>query len=138
MGLLDNYTGIGMSPRPYEGHQIAMFELARFIDDMLDDDHYILTEWVLNRNDLNSPTPDVLVMQGDKGKGIPVMFIEIVRKADQQAVHQKILTVLPLYPSVKEAFLYNYETREWIRYDNTGIAASGYSYMLEENLNEAF
>jgi len=112
MGLLDNYTGIGMSPRPRKEHQKILKNLIINLDQ---DDISALTEQCVDEFDLDSKAPDVVIYEDDNNR-YPDVIIEITTHDKLKKIKDKVLELLQNYPVIKEAFVFDYETKKWFAF----------------------
>ena len=111
MGLTDNYTGIGMAPRPAFRHQIIMSSLLRGLHD---DGHgnEALTEFCVDKHNLDSPAPDIIIYN-DIDDRYPVIIIEITKTKERNIIREKVISLMKDYPAIIEAFVYDYEDDQW-------------------------
>lgn len=127
MGLTDNYSGIGMSPRPRREHQNI---LRNLIIAITDEGYYCLTEFCVDENDLNSPAPDI-VIYASNDDSTPQTIIEVTTRVEYKTICAKAKQLLTKYP-ITECFVYDYETRRWACYgQNVDTAEPSYSPLLE-------
>lgn len=136
MGLLDNYTGIGMAPRPTPLHQRIMLRLAIAIHNESDlDELDVLTESVVDVNNLNSPAPDVIVYDLENNSN-PVFIIEITTTGECKTIRNKVEKLLKDYPTIAEGWVYDYESDKWYGYGaeldaDEPLYSNLYNYMNE-------
>lgn len=131
MGLLDNYTGIGMSPRPSRQHQDIIKSLLVRIST---DDYYCLSEFCVDTKDLNSPAPDVVIYL-DRNDRYPIIIIEITTKSEFKKICDKVRKLMTDYSQVEESFVYDYETKYWVRIVDGKSEDTAYSSILNTDLN---
>ena len=133
MGLLDNYTGVGMSPRPIWRHQIAMSHLhANMYFELVPKGYLPLTEATVT-DDWNDKAPDIVVFDRNN---IPVSIIEITTSHDCDEIIEKCEDLMIRFPHA-EYFVYDYEneilygfdhaTQEWV----SSLDAELYSNYLD-------
>ncbi len=67
----------------------------------------------------------------------PIFEIEVVRKHGKKSSLKNIIEVLKKVESIQEAFLYNYETKDWTRYTKEDLKGekTDYSSTFEIHLN---
>ena len=111
MGLTDNYTGIGMSPRPAKKHQIAMRNILIALHDNSYGDE-TLTEFCVDSNDLDTPAPDIIIYN-DINDRYPVIIIEITKTKERNIIKEKAIKLMKDYPAIREAFIYDYKNDQW-------------------------
>lgn len=136
MGLLDNYTGIGMSPRPTNEHQAV---LSNLIYGLRSDDIYAIPEASVDSENLNAKAPDINIYE-DRGNRFPIIIIEITTKQERLTIINKVEDLLEQYPQIKEAFVYDYESNQWFAIflkteDNQGYKQD-YSEILDLYLSD--
>lgn len=132
MGLLDNYTGIGMSPRPQGEHQRV---IANLIYGLMGDGYNCLPEFCVDDNDLNSPAPDVVIYENE-GDRYPVVIIEVTTSKECKKIKEKVVQLMKDYDQVKEAFVYDYEKDEWFLFsDELDADDPSYSNLLEKDFS---
>ena len=105
MGLLDNYTGIGMSPRPSDLHQRVIGNLIVNLRIFGSPDFDVLPEAPVtaDRNDL---TPDVVVR--DMRTGEILIAIEITTHRELKAICNKCMELVDRFP-LAECWVFDYE-----------------------------
>ena len=120
MGLLDNYTGIGMSPRPKWQHQrIINRALHRAYDELNTQDLVMLPEATVT-DDWDDLAPDLVIFDPNN---IPVTIIEITTHKELRKILNKFDELIDRFPNA-ECFTFDYEneilykfnpaTDEWI------------------------
>ena len=113
MGLLDNYTGIGMSPRPKRNHQLAMFTFARqSFAELRNQGLYPLTEMTVT-DDTNDLAPDIVFFDQSN---YPVSIIEITTHKELHRIIKKCYDLIVRFPD-SEYFVYDYERLTLFQYD---------------------
>ena len=113
MGLLDNYSGIGMSPRPKWQHQIAMSNLhINAANELKRKGLHILTEATVTDN-WDDLAPDLVIF--DKAFH-PLTIIEITRAYQLDAIMDKCEELMERFPAA-EYFVYDYENEVLYGYD---------------------
>lgn len=133
MGLLDNYTGIGMSPRPARQHQHVM---ANLLIAIREDGFYALTEECINENDRNSPAPDLVIFT-DEDEKQPFAIIEITTTKELKAIKEKVQKLCAVYSYIQEAFIYNYEKKQWYCAGaNVDPENPSFSQIIDADLND--
>ncbi|MBQ3999334.1 MAG: hypothetical protein II644_08380 [Paludibacteraceae bacterium] len=107
MGLLDDYSGIGMSPRPQWKHQIAMSNFhTNACTELYQQGLQLLTEATVT-NDWNDLAPDLVVFDAHF---VPQTVIEITRTYQARAIINKCAELIERFPDA-EYFVYDYEQR---------------------------
>lgn len=141
MGLLDNYTGFGMTARPCFEHMDMLGKIIYGIDKTIkakELDLFVFPEWVLNPEDLESLAPDIVVYIGreeDSDIPIPAFFVEIGDSKEVPPILARMKEAMRAYPHVQESFLYNYEENTWLRMvGNTVEHGISYSQILAADL----
>lgn len=122
MGLLDNYTGVGMSPRPKWRHQNIMSNLH--IDAGLElrkKGLRFLTESTVT-NDWNDLAPDLVIFDRNEE---PLSMIEITTHKELNDIIDKCYVLIERFPEA-EYFVYDYEAQvlyQYIYEDDTWISS---------------
>lgn len=134
---IEHYNGLGMSPRPVKEHQKIIGRIYRNISLFLEAKNksnlevYIETEADFNKT--NSLTPDVSIYK--EGETTPIWILEVERTKGIKKTIEKIEgKFLPNYPSIREAFLYDYEKGVWYRFDCNGMTQSYQSTVLKRSM----
>ena len=129
-------TEIGMSPKAPREHQVIIRNLAKQIDDEIiendfDDELEVLTEWVIIPSNLNSQSPDVAIYKKAlKGANFKtVVAIEITTKREFKATKEKVIEYFELADKLKEAFVYDYETDRWAKFERKGEVTKNPSFL---------
>ena len=142
--------GLGMAS-PKEFHSLA----CKILYDGLSDHTRKRTNKLSRRNlDREAPVygwgrkgeikPDVayftsitMVSDIEASYEAPIFEIEVVRRHGEKKSLNNIKDVLEKVTSIQEAFLYNYETKEWTRYtpENHKGEETDYSSIFEIHLN---
>jgi Uma2 family endonuclease len=113
MGLLDNYTGVGMSPRPEWRHQNAIFRLiGRSYNEITRQGLVIYPEATVT-DDWNDKAPDLVIF--DKAS-CPLSIIEITTTAQLYAIIDKCEELMQRFP-LSEYFVYDNENEVLYMYD---------------------
>lgn len=106
MGLLDDYSGIGMSPRPKWQHQRAMAKMSiRSSLELEKKGLEILTEATVT-DDWDDKAPDLVIFDRTMR---PLSIIEITRSYQLHAIMDKCEELMERFPDA-EYFVYDYET----------------------------
>lgn len=122
MGLLDNYTGVGLSPRPKWRHQNIMSNLH--IDAGLElrkKGLRFLTESTVT-NDWNDLAPDLVIFDRNEE---PLSMIEITTHKELNDIIDKCYVLIERFPEA-EYFVYDYEAQvlyQYIYEDDTWISS---------------
>ena len=113
MGLLDNYTGVGMSPRPEWRHQRVMKRLLRNSDYELQRKGLeILTEATVTDN-WDDLAPDLVIFDE---RYHPLTIIEITTHKEVKKIINKCYVLIERFPHA-EYFVYDYEEDILYMYD---------------------
>lgn len=113
MGLLDNYTGIGMSPRPKWGHQgVIRHALYRTYDELEEHGLIMLSEATVTNN-WDDLAPDLVIFDS---RNEPLSIIEITTNKECAAIFKKCDDLIPRFPDA-EYFVYNYERNVLYEFD---------------------
>lgn len=108
MGLLDNYTGIGMSPRPQFLHQDYMLHIAHTMyDEVFANGMIVRTESTVTDN-WDDKAPDVIIYNRNN---VPLMFLEITIHRECRKIMRKCERLQTRFPAC-ECFVFDYETHE--------------------------
>ena len=100
------------------------------------DDIFCLPEFCVDKDDLDSLAPDVVLYQ-DKGDRYPVVIVDITIHKEFEVICQKAQQLMVDYPQVKESFVYDYEKEEWQCFGkNVDIDEPSFSSIFEINLND--
>ena len=113
MGLLDNYTGIGMSPRPKWRHQMIMARAVHLMYDELAKQDMILTTEATVTDDWNDLAPDLVAFSTDF---VPLLMIEITTHRELKQIIKKCYELIERFPDA-EYFVYDYEKDVLYMYD---------------------
>ena len=134
MGLLDNYSGIGMCPRPKWQHQgvIAQFFKCALPEIYMQD--LILLSEATVTDDWDDLAPDLVVFSPDME---PLCIIEITTHAQCNAIIRKCYELIERFPEA-EYFVYDYEERILYQYDgeNDDWLSSAEYILVSEYLNK--
>ena len=108
MGLLDNYTGIGMSPRPKFLHQDYLLHTAHAMyDEVFANGMIVRTESTVTDN-WDDKAPDVIIYNRNDA---PLMFLEITTHRECRKIMRKCEKLQTRFPDC-ECFVFDYEMRE--------------------------
>lgn len=154
------YGGLGM-PAPRMNHSMAcktiydelFSRLAK--SEKLDCRHLDREAPVFNWGEVGEIQPDIVyfdIMKFGSGKNRfanveyrdPLVFIEVIDKAHRTRPIKNITTAIEHKETIREAFLYNYETDHWTRFcrDIVGNVKeepnNDYSEVFEMNLSDLF
>ena len=105
MGLLDNYTGIGMSPRPKWQHQMVMSRLHINASAELQMKGLLMLTESTVTDDWDDLAPDLVVFDAEFR---PLMIIEITTHKECAAIIRKCEELMARFPEA-EYFVYDYE-----------------------------
>ncbi|MBQ7697716.1 MAG: hypothetical protein IJT35_03955 [Paludibacteraceae bacterium] len=114
MGLLDNYTGIGMSPRPKWRHQIVMSRAHHLMYDELAKQDMILATEATVTNDWDDLAPDIVAFDS---AFVPKLIIEITTHEELKRIIRKCYELIARFPD-SEYFAYDYEKEILYLYDS--------------------
>ena len=115
MGLLDNYSGIGMSPRPRWQHQIAMSNFhANAANELKRKGLLFLSEATIT-DDWDDNAPDLVIFNKAM---MPLSIIEITRSYQLGPILEKCEELMERFP-MSEYFVYDYEQEILYQYDAT-------------------
>lgn len=114
MGLLDNYTGIGTSPRPKWRHQMTMARAVRLMYDELAEQEMILTTEATVTDDWDDLAPDLVAFSTDF---VPLLMIEITTHRELKQIIKKCYELTARFPEA-EYFVYDYEKDILYMYDS--------------------
>ena len=135
MGLLDNYSGIGMCPRPKWQHQgvIAQFFKCALPEIYMQD--LILLSEATVTDDWDDLAPDLVVFSLDME---PLCIIEITTHAQCNAIIHKCYELIERFPEA-EYFVYDYERQILYQYDgeNDEWLSSSEYILVSKYLNKA-
>ena len=140
MGLLDNYTGVGMSPRPKWQHQIVMRDILLNADKELRRQGLLMLSEATVTNDWNDKAPDFVIFDDAFH---PLSIIEITRAEQLDAIIDKCEELMERFPDA-EYFVYDYEEKVLFMYDaesDRWLSSEEYelySKYLSEPLEEYF
>ncbi len=113
MGLLDNYTGIGMCPRPKWAHQIFMDNLLFNLKLELPKTFLPLTEATLT-DDWDDKAPDLVVF--DRADMYPLMMVEITTHHELLKIKRKCDNLAVRFPEI-ECWAFDYEEEKLYFFD---------------------
>ena len=114
MGLLDNYSGIGMSPRPKWQHQMVMSLFLGNAGRELRRKGLLLLTEVTVTDDWDDLAPDLVVFDAEFR---PFMIIEITTHKECAAIIRKCEELMARFPEA-EYFVYDYEKGELFAFDD--------------------
>lgn len=109
MGLLDNYSGIGMSPRPAAMHQDIIGNICYELRTL---DIFCRSEFCIDATDLNSLAPDI-VIYSERDDRYPVTIFEITTSKEFNTICDKVQELMRNYDHIQESFVYDYEKGFW-------------------------
>jgi hypothetical protein len=113
MGLLDNYTGIGMSPRPKWQHQHVIRHAMHYAYDELEQQGlYMLSEATVSAN-WDDLAPDLVIFDA---RNKPLSIIEITTHTERLEIIRKCHELIVRFPDA-EYFVYDYERNVLYAYD---------------------
>ena len=112
MGLLDNYTGVGMSPRPKWQHQILKDSFILNAGPEIRRNGLLLLGEVTVTDDWNDLAPDLVIF--DKNFE-PLSIFEITTSKECKAIIRKCHELIQRFPDA-EYFVYDYEEDILYRY----------------------
>lgn len=132
MGLLDDYTGIGMSPRPKWKHQNVIRHALRFTYDELEQQGLFMLSEATVTDDWEDLAPDLVIFNEHYE---PLSIIEITTHKECKKIIKKCKELICRFPET-EFFVYDYEQgalyaydaefNEWITGDDLGSAFLSY------------
>lgn len=123
MGLLDNYTGIGMSPRPKWMHQRIISRALVLMYDELEQQGLVCLPEATVTDNWDDLAPDLVIF--DSGCN-PVSIIEISTHREYRKIIQKCYDLIVRFPKA-EYFVYDYEGQVLYKLDfdtNTWIPST--------------
>ncbi len=109
MGLTDNYTDIGMSPKQTNEHQAVLSDL---LFGLRSDNIFTLQEVRADSENNNAKAPDINIYE-NKDDQFPIVIIEVTTSDEEDIIISKVEELMDNYKTIKEGFIYNYETDEW-------------------------
>ena len=140
MGLLDNYTGIGMSPRPKWQHQNVMRRAIHRTYEELEAQDLIMQSESTVTDDWNDLAPDLVIFDACY---LPLSIIEITTHKDCKKIIRKCHELIVRFPDA-EFFVYDYEedvlygyngpTSEWVTEDEYELKSQYLSQPLRNYL----
>ena len=113
MGLLDNYSGIGMSPRPKWQHQIAMSNFMTNASREIRREGLLLLTEATVTDDWDDLAPDLVIFDELFN---PLTIIEITRFGQVDAIINKCAELMERFPE-SEYFVYDYENKILYMFD---------------------
>lgn len=114
MGLLNDYSGVGMSPRPKWRHQMVMSQLlANMYFELIPKGYVPLTEATVTDN-WNDLAPDIVVFDQNN---VPMMIVEITTHKECYEILQKCEELMERFPYA-EYFVYDYESEVLFGFDD--------------------
>ena len=113
MGLLDNYTGVGMSPRPRWQHQNLISQLIGKSYEEMKRQHLLMLPEATMTNDWNDKAPDLVIFDDAFH---PLSIIEITRAEQLDAIIDKCEELMERFPDA-EYFVYDYEEKVLFMYN---------------------
>ena len=132
MGLLDNYTGIGMSPRPKWQHQMVIRRVQNRTAQELDRQGLLLLSEATITDDWDDLAPD-LVLFDERFQ--PLSIIEITTHKELTKIIRKFSELIDRFPDA-ECFTYDYENNVLYKYEEqtTSWISSQQEVMYSEYL----
>ena len=138
MGLLDNYTGIGMSPRPQWQHQFLLGDLLVNVASELPRSHFAVATEITLTDDWNDKAPDLVVFAARTMQ--PLVLVEITTHRELKRILRKCENLLPRFPAM-EYWVFDYEAgqlwtldadnRRWLLDDGTAGSAYLHRPMID-------
>ena len=112
--------------------QALLFSLADEIDT---DEYELFQEWCIDASNLNSEAPDTVIFE--QGIDTACFIIEVTTSKEYKKACDKIESLIELYPTVKEAFVYDYEKKRWYCVgEELEKETPSYSEMFDIDLND--
>ena len=141
MGLLDNYTGIGMSPRPKWQHQnIIRRAIIRTYEELEEQGLLMQSESTVT-DDWDDLAPDLVIFDS---RYRPLSIIEITTHKECRKIIRKCHELIVRFPEA-EYFVYDYErgmlyaynapADEWVSAEDYVITSRYLSRPLVEYLS---
>ena len=116
MGLLDNYTGVGMSPRPKWQHQRVMNSILYYsFLELKRQGLFMLSEATVT-DDWDDLAPDLVIFDNQY---LPLTIIEITTHRELKKIIRKCYELIDRFPDT-EYFVYDYEEKVLFMYDLEG------------------
>lgn len=144
MGLLDDYSGIGMSPRPKWQHQLIKDSFILNAGPELRRKKLLLLGEATVTQDWNDLAPDLVIF--DK-QFAPLAIIEITTHNELKNIIAKCYDLIPRFPNA-EYFVYDYEAEilyqylieedTWIESENEDISSQYLSRPLMDYLQDYY
>ena len=128
MGLLDNYTGIGMSPRPKWRHQNVIRQAILNTSGELEEQGLIMLSEATVTDNWDDLAPDLVVFNAAQK---PLSVIEITTHKECHAIIRKSDELIARFPDA-EYFVYDYENGLLYGYDeqtDTWLTSDEYELM---------
>lgn len=113
MGLLDNYTGIGMSPRPKWQHQHVLQRALTHAYNELEKQSLLMLSEATVTNDWDDLAPDLVIFDEHYA---PLSIIEITTHNECKKIIRKCYELIVRFPNA-EYFVYDYEACKLYAYD---------------------
>lgn len=113
MGLLDNYTGIGMSPRPKWTHQNVIRHAMHRAYDELEEQGLVMLSEATVTDDWDDLAPDLIIFNPYNE---PLSVIEITTHKECRQIIRKCHKLIVRF-SQTEYFVYDYEQDMLYAYD---------------------
>ena len=127
MGLLDNYTGIGMSPRPKWQHQMVIRRAQNRTAEELEEQGLFMLSEATVTNNWNDRAPDLVIFDA---KYHPKSLVEITTHKELRLILNAFNELIDRFPSA-ECFTYDYEKNVLYKYDP---ASDAWNSSLQEEL----
>ncbi len=138
MGLLDNYTGIGMSPRPQWQHQFVLRDLLVNVASELPRNRFTVATEITLTDDWDDRAPDLVVFAAQTMQ--PLMLVEITTHHELKKILRKCENLLPRFGAM-EFWAFDYEAgqlwlldangRRWLLDDGTATSAYLHHPMID-------
>lgn len=135
----EKFDTLGM-PRPSISHQRINARICAIMNQDLNPQYEAIIEAEISG--VNSKSPDICVWSLDKN-GVPVepvIALETTTQYKRNQTEEKILLMFSEYKTLKEAFMYIYDSGEWRFYQNgkKEYKDSSCSIFLENKFNTTF
>lgn len=140
MGLLDDYKGIGMSPRPKWQHQNVIRQAILNASDELEEQRLFMLSEATVTDNWDDLAPDLVVFNALHK---PLSIIEITTTSETRAIIRKCSELIDRFPEA-EYFVYDYErkrlyaynepTDTWISSDETELYSRYLQFPLQNYL----
>ena len=112
--------GFGMAARPHLNHQMAIMHYAFLIKaSIVAGKYFVVTEAAIDPNNLDSLAPDIVIFTLNKRNAVEIF--EVVHSAGLKEVENKLRILFKDYPLLKQASVYNYETKQWYEFNKNKL-----------------